>query len=764
VADSQGALIPNAEVRIVSQTQGTTRTTLTNNSGIYNVPYLEPGPYRIYVQAPSFSTAASDPMVITVGQTLVFNVQLKVGNASEQVTVNGSDQQINTTDGSVSTVIDRQFVANIPLNGRSFQDLVSMTPGVLTMSPQTGVYYSAVPGLNGDFSINGQRTESNYNTVDGIAANLSAGAVTSPGNAGAGTVGATSALGTTQSLLSVDDLQEFRVESSSYSAEFGRSPGGQLTFITRSGTNRYHGSAYDYLRNGWFDANDWFNDYLNEPKVELHQNDFGGTFGGPLWIPRLYKGTDKTFFFGSYEGLRLSEPIAASVQYVPDSYMRQQAPAAVQPLLNVFPQQNGHDYGTASAPSLAQFSEAYAVPASIDSTSVRIDQTFTPSLSAFFRFADTPSSSDSRKFLSALTAGHINVQTYTAGATWSPTRAITNEFRLGYGKSLSSSTSNIDSFGGATPVDLGQAMGSTSGVAGQNLTPTIEIIVSGAGTAVLQMPAYSNKQHQWNLIDTMNLTRGRQQVKFGVDYRQISTEAQDATAIEAIYLSAQSVLTNEATIGYYAKYLPAEPTFNQVALFAQDDWRLTTRLSLSGGLRWELMPPPHNDGSVQPYTVTGSLADPSTLSLAPAGTPMWDTSWLSFAPRLGAAWQARTSPGWQTVIRAGGGVFFDTVATAENAFFAYGFSAFIEPFNQVIPFTAAQQNITIGPTKPYTSLYLFPVHQQSPYTLEWNAAIEQGLGTNNSATISYVGSAGRRLNEVQRYSLSSLNSQFGTVY
>lgn len=765
VQDPSGAVIPKASVEFRNQDTGVRRQASTNGDGYYHITSVDPGKYDATVRAKGFKTLTRENITFQVGDKAQMDFKMQVGDEAQTVTVDGSGIQVNTTDGSVGTVINSNFVQNIPLNGRSFQDLISMTPGVLTMSPQTGVYYGAAPGINGDFSINGQRTESNYNTVDGVAANLSAGSVTSPGNAGAGTIGATSALGTTQSLLSVDDLQEFRVESSSYSAEFGRSPGGQLTFITRSGTNAYHGSAYDYLRNGWFDANDWFNDHLAEPKVDLHQNDFGGTFGGPVWIPKVYKGTNKTFFFGSYEGLRLSEPIAASVQYVPDSYMRQQAPAAVQPLLNVFPQQTGHDYGTASAPSLAQFSQAYSVPARIDSSSVRLDHTFTPSLSAFFRFADTPSSSNSRKFLSALTVGHINVQTYTAGATWSPTHAMTNEFRLGYGRSLSSSTSNIDSFGGASPVDLGAALGSTSGVTGQNLAATVEVIVPGAGTAVLQTPAYSNEQHQWNLIDTLNLTHGRQQLKFGVDFRQISSTAITATQIEAIYIGAQGVLSNQATLGVYAKYLAAEPTFNQVALFTQDDWRLNSRLSLSGGLRWELMPPPHNRGSVQPYTVTGSLDNPSTLGLAPEGTPMWHTSWLSFAPRLGVAWQAHTSPGWQTVVRAGGGVFFDTVATAEDAFFAFGFSALVEPFNQAIPFTAAQQNITIGPTTPYNNLYLFPSHQQNPYTLEWNTAVEQGLGANNSATISYIGSAGRRLNEIQRHSLSTLtNKLFSNVY
>src|SRR6202035_3130611 len=163
------------------------------------------------------------------------------------------------------------------------------------------------------FSVNGQRTESNYYTVDGVSANVGATAAGHPVMLGAGptvSVAGATALGTTQALVSVDDLQEFRVQSSSYSAQYGRNPGGQFAFETKSGTNQWHGTAFDYLRNGFFDAQDWFNNYFGTPEPALRQNDFGGTFGGPVRIPDLYNGKDKTFFFVSYEGLRLTAPRA----------------------------------------------------------------------------------------------------------------------------------------------------------------------------------------------------------------------------------------------------------------------------------------------------------------------------------------------------------------------------------------------------------------------------------------------------------------------
>ena len=496
----------------------------------------------------------------------------------------------------------------------------------------------------------------------------------------------------------------------------------------------------------------------------IHQNDFGGTLGGPVCIPGIYKGKDKTFFFGSYEGLRLTQPVAASIQYVPDTYMRQQAPAAMQPLLNAYPQANGKDYGTATAPSLAQFSQGYSLPGSINSSSIRIDHTFAPLLSAFFRFADTPSSIDSRS-LSIRSSGHMNIQTYTLGTTWQLSSSITNQFRLGYTRSGASISSAMDSFGGAVPIDLGKALGSTSGVTGQTVIAQTYLSAKGVGTTQMKTSASITKQHQWNLVDTFEITHGSQHLKVGVDFRQIASEATPANIIYAGFYTPQAALTNTATVAEYVKYLTNKPVFNQVAVFAQDEWRLTRQISLSGGLRWELLPPPHSATDLQPYTVTGTLGDPSTLTIAPNGTPMYHTSWYNFAPRLGVAWQAHTSSHWQTVVRAGGGVYFDSVSTTASAFGAFGYSATEVLGNVSMPFTAAQQDIAITTTPPYSNLYLFPSHLQNPYTLQWNTSLEQGIGANSSATVSYVGSAGRRLSETQKYSLTTLtNTQFGTVY
>lgn len=459
VVDSSGKVIPDADIEILNEATGVHYSGKTNGAGVYTVSILPPGQYRVQVSKAAFKTIIKPGIILNVQSALALNFTLPVGAASETVTVESGSSLLNTTDASVSTVIDSKFVQKIPLNGRSFQDLISMTPGTVTQSPQAGVGSGF-----GDFSVNGQRTESNYYTVDGVSANNASGNGygTAANPATSGSAPGATALGTTQSLIPVDGLQELRVQSSTYSAEFGRSPGGQFSLVTRSGTSAFHGIAFNYLRNNYFDANDWFNDYHGTPIAALRQNDFGGTAGGPIVLPTVYSGLHRTFFFVTYEGLRLMQPQAATVQYVPDNYMRLQAPVALQAILNAYPMQTSDptdiDYGTQANPSLATFIEPYSLPSQINSTSVRIDQMVGSRHTLFLRYGITPSSTSSRT-LSELVRSQVNTQTYTLGLTSQIGRGGGNEFRLGYAHTLASSEGSLDDFGGAIPVGLPEAIG-----------------------------------------------------------------------------------------------------------------------------------------------------------------------------------------------------------------------------------------------------------------------------------------------------------------
>jgi hypothetical protein len=744
VTDPAGRAISSADVEIVDDATSIQYPTKTNEVGIYSIPVLPPGHYHMQVSKIGFKTIIKPDIVLNVQSALALNFSLPVGATSESITVEGSSSLLNTTDASVSTVIDRQFVQNIPLNGRSFQDLISMTPGVVTQSPQS----QSSLGYNGDFSVNGQRTQSNYFTIDGVSANVGAGNGTGGAQpATGGTLAASTALGTTQSLLSVDALQEFRVASSTYSAEYGRSPGGQISFVTRSGTNDLHGTAFDYLRNNFFDANDWFNDHYGAPIAALRQNDFGGTLGGPVRVPELYNGKDRTFFFVSYEGLRLTQPQAASILYVPDTYLRQQAPVALQPILDAFPVQNGLDYGTSADPSLAQFIKSYSVPAQIDSTSVRIDHVISPKLAIFFRAGYTPSSDTSRT-LSTVSRTIVAGQTYTLGATSQLSSRMSNEFRLGYAKTDADQTVSLDAFGGAVPIDLPTATGLSSYSPSY---PYIDLYFYGIGSSTLRANSTANHAIQWNVVDTFDVSLGHHQIKAGIDYRYIvSPLIREQAALLALYYSPQSILNNSATAAVIEKERSATPIFNETAAFIQDDWRAAQNLSIAMGMRWEVDPPPHEQQGDDAYTVLGNINQLSTLALAPQGTPLWKTSWYNFAPRLGVAWTARPNPGWETIFRAGGGVFFDTDNEVASSGYSYlGFFADSVVPSAPLPLTPSQLDFTTTPTIPYATVFATPPHLQLPYTLQWNASLEQSLDRNQVLTISYVASNGRRLIQSQ---------------
>jgi hypothetical protein len=272
ITDPQGKVVPAVAVEVTNVDTNVSVHQGTNSSGLYVVVGLKPGRYRVSVTKEGFRRIDLTDLVLNVQDVLSRNFQLQLGPVLASITVVADATNINTTDGSVSTIVDHSYIENMPLNGRSFQDLILLTPGVVTNSPQS----PGVAGGSGEFSVNGQRTESNYYTVDGVSASTG----TYPGYIGpelSGSVPTSTSLGTTQSLVSVDALEEFRVQSSTYSAEYGRNPGGQFSFATRSGANKWHGTAYDYLRNNVFDANDWFNNYLGQKPSALRQNDFGGT-------------------------------------------------------------------------------------------------------------------------------------------------------------------------------------------------------------------------------------------------------------------------------------------------------------------------------------------------------------------------------------------------------------------------------------------------------------------------------------------------------
>lgn len=410
IQDSSKAFIPDVRVLAINTDTNQQFESKTNKDGNYSIASLPVGPYQMQIEKVGFRTILKEDLFLHTQDVLQVNFQMAVGSTSETVTVTGEGPSINTSDSTVGTVIDRQFVADMPMNGRSFQSLVALSPGVLTNTPQAS---AATPPNNnqGQFSVNGMRSDSNNFSVDGATAMNTPSYGSYAGSAGM--MASSTALGTTQALISVDAMEEFRIATSSYSAEYGRMPGAQVSFRSRSGTNDYHGTAYDYLRNSAFDANDWFNTHSTKPlpTPAERQNDFGGTFGGPLSIPHVYSGKNHLFFFFSFEGLRLTVPSAATITTVPSNgtyntatyrnplykNLRANAPAALQPLLNAFPLPNCStaqnpqcvDNGLGGSP----FIYSATTKGLINAINARADYQITPTNRVFARYNDTISSS-----------------------------------------------------------------------------------------------------------------------------------------------------------------------------------------------------------------------------------------------------------------------------------------------------------------------------------------------------------------------------------
>lgn len=772
VLDPSNKAIGGADVLVINDVTGAKYSSKTNDEGIYVVPNLPPGPYRLQVSKVGFKILIKPDVVLNVQDALSINFTLPVGAVFETVTVEGGAPLVNTESAAVSTVVDRKYVENMPLNGRSFQDLILLTPGIVTTTPQVG----AATGSSGEFSVNGQRTESNYYMVDGVGANVGINAG-SAGEAGtSGSLPAPTALGTTQGLVSVDALEEFRVQSSTYSAEYGRNPGGQFSFLTRSGTNQWHGTAFDYLRNSVFDANDWFNDYLKQPAAPLRQNDFGGTLGGPVKIPYLYSGINKTFFFFSYEGLRLRQPQAANVTYVPDVYLRTCSPHPLREVLNAFPQPSAPgpppDCANPDPGSgLAEFIGAWTNPSSIDATSIRLDHTVRDKVRLFFRFANTSSAATAQQagifgVASDLSSTAFTTRTYTFGVTSALSSSVNNEFRLNYSSNTERSSVTPIDFGGATAVNLFQMQGVGSGAEVHVL-----LFLGGAGIPIFNQNSFSGLQKQWNLVDSLLLSRGRHQLRFGFDFRRLQPRVSPANPVAAYdYFSPTSVQANSVDFGFGQSTATALPIYTNFSAFAQDEWRLTQRLILSIGLRWEISPAPGAPNGNLPYTVSGNSLE--TLALAPQGTPLWKTGWFNFAPRLGMAYVFRSHPGFETVVRGGGGVFFDTgQQLGSSGYNGPGFSALTtfgafagSPASFPLPVADVSPAIVNPPVAPYGTVFAFPSHLQLPYTLQWNVSLQQALGGSQALTVSYVGSHASRLLERKEVDVQPFNPSFGTVF
>lgn len=757
--DEKGAVVAGAKITLVNAATALKREAKTNSDGLFTLPLLPPGSYTVSAQSEGFRPVDLRDITLNVGDQRSVQITLRVGSVTATVEVAGGTSLLNESP-AVSTVVDRQFVANQPLNGRSFQSLITLSPGVALA--KTNVTTA------GQFNVNGQRANTNYFTVDGVSANFATTGAGTLYESSGGALPAFSIQGGTNSLASVDAVQEFAIQTSTYAPEFGRQPGAQVSIVTRSGTNDFHGAAFNYLRNDVFDANDYFANRNRLRKPPLRQNDFGFTLGGPLSLPRfgeggqaMYQGRDRTFFFVSYEGLRLRQPVVSNPIPVPSLAARQSATGVIRDLLNAFPLPNGAPLAT--DPNTATFIGGWSNPSMLDATSVRIDHTVNSKLTVFGRYNHAPSSAKARANFSTPSTvenGTAKTQTLTFGSAMVFSARVSNDLRFNYSRSRAGAFYELDTFGGAIPPPASSLYPSFA--SRDNDLSFVQI--GPNNTAALTDGLNSaNQQRQINLVDTLSWTAGSHALKFGVDYRRLAPINRGAIYRRFLFYTTVAEVLSGSVPRFTAVStdVTLEPLYHNFSVFAQDTWKATRRLTLTYGLRYEVNPAPTERNDKLPATVTG-LESPVTLSLAPPNTRFYDTAFKNFAPRVGAAYQLFPDRG--TVIRGGFGVFYDlgtafTGSAFFNSVFPYGRLAVGANVRLDSALVSSPPPVNTNP--PFPAIFAYAPDYDLPYTLQYNVAIEQSLGASNSLSLSYVGANGRRLGRVER--LRNPNPNFTLV-
>ena len=807
VTDPTGAVVPGATVSLTNHETQVATEVKTNAGGVYSFPSVTPAPYQLKVQAAGFKEEIIERLVLHVQDRVSQDISLQVGSTTQSVEVSAELIPLNTQDATVGTVVEHQQIENTPLNGRTFQGLITLAPGVASVSG----------GSNspGQFVVNGQRTDTSYFSVDGVSANSAAAGAGSLGVNGTGSGVTNSATGGYNNVVSVDAIQEFKISTSTFAPEFGRTPGGQISVVTRSGTNAYHGDAFDYFRNTVLDANDWFLNEAGKPRGVVQQNDFGGTFGGPII-------KDKLFFFTSYEGLRLNAPNPA-VKLVPTQNARTLAAGATDngltgwmaQFLNAYPlpDNNLNPACTSVGTCLANYTSSFPSTSKLDSGSARVDYKFSSKTLIFGRYSNAPSVLSSANS-TTVTSFNDGTQSYTAGMTHSFTDRFVNDAHYNYTHTTLVETQVTPGFKGdlTTIFPSGYAQPPASFVTSGNAVAgdmAVQIRPPTSDGLLISPQQGNSYNYQNNATDTLSWIKGNHALKFGGDYRQLNPEWNQASFNENNTFAANATvqgsplnacpvsqlpanspagggntvpgfICGQATLSNLQHNYPQSFVFHQYSFFGQDTWRLSQKLTVTYGARWEINPPfgftnGHAGFSVNQSTF--NLNNFSTLELNPFGTAPYQTTWGHVAPRLGFAYQLSDSASWGNVIRAGYGIFYDTGAQTgtslatpwntriNNTGSGLATAAFVlYPLAATSNCAATAWNGSATAKQASCASYATPVNANLtppvsnggmdaiidpnftlPYVHQMNLTWEQKLGAPQSVTVSYVGALGRKL-------------------
>ena len=722
VTDQSGAAVANAKITIKNTALGIERTTQTSSSGAYEIPALPPGIYSVQVQQPGFETQLAKNLLLEVSKNSVQNFGLKVASTTEVVTVEATAPIIESTTITVGQTINQRTVQEIPLNGRHFVDLALLIPGTVT-PPQNGFLTAPLRG-QGSFAFNtaGNREDAVNFMINGINLNdMVQNQVTFQ--------------------PTINTVSEFKVDNSTYSAEYGRNSGAIVNIATRSGDNQYHGELYDYIRNDFFDARNAFNrkTVLNgttvvpNPIAAFKRNQFGGDFGGPIK-------QDRTFFFLSYEGLRQRQglPFSANVLDDPTRTVIQSGTSSVaKSLLTLIPRSNGSLNG---APA---FLGSGVAPVDIDQGTADINHKFseTDQLHGYYVYqrdlrieaaagSSFPGFGDTRD-------GHRQV--LTLNETHVISSNVVNEARLGANRiHLTFQPNNT-----TDPSSLGLA---TALGGNEQFMPTVVLsFLPGAPTFGSERAFPQGRGDTTAVLaDTLSWVRGRHSFKFGGEFRNFRNNNFNGDPGQIVYqtlaqFQSDSVQSAARTVGNVASRI----NVNALDFFAQDSWKLFPSFSLELGLRygWNMTPSEAQDRfrTLVPVAGNNSL-------LVPVSQP-YEQNNKNFQPRFGFAWD--TFRNGKTVVRGAYAYQVDQPITNfvtplnSNPLLALPVSVSVSTIASLGP------NFVPGPVVKNLAPALINPNFKNADVQSWNMNIQHQVTNSSSVMVGYFGSKGTHL-EIDR--------------
>ncbi len=775
VRDKSGAVIPSAKISVRSAALGVDRTGITTAEGIYQIPQLRPSTYTISVSATGFKTATLTDLVLGVGQSRNFDIELEAGQLTESVNIIASDEpaSVDTASARLGANVTAREVAELPVNGRNVSQLYILSPGATNSGS----------GNFNEIRFNGRSNQQNQIKLDGIESSAiwdaSPGYLTVQGSQ-------------FRLQTSLENIQEFRVDSSNYPAEYGTGTGGQITVIGKRGENNYHGSWFHFLRNDAFDAPNFFDAAGEKSKLRLNQ--FGGSFGG-----RIVR--DKLFFFGSYEGLRQRAGFNI-IESTPSNYVRDfvnyfgttdargeaaraqlnitaaDATAALTRIqnlrtsgaINSFPIGSGAYSNVGGLNNSAQLIQGNRVARlNENALSFRMDANFTETLNGYVRYQRTTGDLNSPDGLTGrVLVADQQPDNFVAALNQTYASRFINETKFGINRANSQLSTSFPTVAGSNIDFSKSSFILTGGIVQPGVNGGAATGFTSPGGLTRQSSAGNGRAQPirpatYNVVDNLTFLQGNHQIKIGAEYRRVIVKFDQLGGTNYSYgnlrdfalnqnLTASFIGDMSGTGGFRIATDPITTiTRDKEGLhnaqqsyyigYAQDEWKIRPNFTVNFGMRYEYYSP------VKEKDGRAILMDAATGRILPGNGQFYQSSKSNWGPRLAFTWAPEALKG-KTVIRVGGGLYYgpgqfeDLIQPIESDVLRTS-RAFAGGLDATVP--GAVSTVTAPVTGFAPRAYDFNGYRVPERIGQYGMSIQQQLPGNTVLTVAYVGSQGRNL-------------------